>query len=253
MALEIDDLHVTVEGKEVVKGVSLTFESGKIHVVMGPNGAGKSSLLKAVMGHPKYKVTTGRIIVDGKDITQAKPEERAKAGVFLSFQNPVEVSGVRLGHFLRTAYNAQREEKISVMDFKKILDEKMALLGISPDFSRRYINEGFSGGEKKKAEILQLLVLQPKYAFLDETDSGLDVDAIRTVAENIMTLRGMGIIIVTHYQRFLEYLKPDAVSVLCNGKIITKGGSELSKRIEKEGFTKMESKIESLTKVIDRA
>ncbi len=241
--LEIIDLHVEVDGKEIIKGVTLTFYPGKVHALMGPNGSGKSTLAHALMGHPKYKITTGKILLDGEDITDAKPEARAQKGLFLSFQYPSEISGVTISTFLRTAVNNLREKKSlaahSVVDFHKLLKEKMAQLKIDPSFSKRYLNEGFSGGEKKRMEMLQLSMLEPRYALLDETDSGLDVDALKTVAEGIEKVRKdleTGIIVITHYTRFLEYLKPDTISVLFNGKIIKSGHYELAQQIEKEGF-----------------
>ena len=237
--LEVIDLHVEVEGKEIIKGVSLVFHLDKIHALMGPNGSGKTTLAYAIMGHPQYTITHGKIMIDGRDITHEKPEVRAKLGLFLSFQYPTEISGVTLANFLRTAVNARREKPHSVVEFYKLLQEKMSLLKMDTEFSRRYVNAGFSGGEKKRAEMLQLLVLNPRYAFLDETDSGLDIDAIKIVAQGIQTLRrnfSIGIIAITHYHRFLEYLKPDQVSVLYEGKIISSGGAELAEKIEQEGF-----------------
>jgi len=237
--LEIIDLHVEVDGVEIIKGITLTFFPGKVHALMGPNGSGKSTLAHAVMGHPKYKITQGKIILDGKDITKEKANIRAKAGLFLSFQYPAEITGVTIGNFLRTAVNNLREKKYSIVEFHSLLKEKMKELQMDPSFNKRYLNEGFSGGEKKRAEILQLSMLEPKYALLDETDSGLDVDAIRIVAEGIEKVRknkDMGIIVITHYNRILDYLNPDEVSILYKGKIIASGGFELAKKIEKEGF-----------------
>lgn len=244
--LEIIDLHVEVDGKEIIKGVTLTFYPGKVHALMGPNGSGKSTLAHAIMGHPKYKITKGKIVLDGEDITHAKPEVRAQKGLFLSFQYPSEISGVTISNFLRTAVNNLREKKnlapYSVVDFHKLLKEKMAQLKIDASFSKRYLNEGFSGGEKKRMEMLQLSMLEPRYALLDETDSGLDVDSIKTVAEGIERIRKekeMGIVVITHYNKFLEYLKPDAVSVLYNGRIVKTGSYELARQIEKEGFREL--------------
>lgn len=235
--LEIKDLHVEVDGQEIIKGVSLTLEEGKIHALMGPNGSGKSTLAKAVMGHPKYKITKGKVIIDGEDITEEKADKKAKAGLFMSFQHPEEISGVRITNFLRMAVNDVKGTNHSVIDFHKMLKDKMKLLDIDPSFLKRNLNEGFSGGEKKRAEMLQLLMLEPKYAMLDETDSGLDVDAIRIVAEGIQKIKGkMGILLITHYDRFLQYLKPDSVSVIYNGKIIEHGSYELAEKIQKEGF-----------------
>jgi Fe-S cluster assembly ATP-binding protein len=237
--LEIKDLHVSVEGKEIIKGVSLQFEKGKVYTIMGPNGSGKSTLANTLMGNPKYKVTSGTIWLDGRDITTEKVDNRSKIGLFLSFQYPKEISGLSISNFLRTAVNARREKKYSVVEFHKLLKEKMALLGMEKSFSRRSLNEGFSGGEKKRAEMLQMLMLEPKYAMLDETDSGLDVDAIKTVAESINLARkqqDMAIIVITHYNRFLEYLQPDEVMVLNEGKIVQSGGYEVAKQIEATGF-----------------
>lgn len=238
-SLELKDLHIEVNGTEIIKGVSLTFYAGKVHALMGPNGSGKSTLANALMGHPKYKITKGQIFLDGKEITHEKPNIRANLGLFLSFQYPAEITGVTISNFLRTAVNNKSEKKYSIVDFHNLLKEKMKELEIDTSFVKRYINEGFSGGEKKKMEILQLSMLQPKYALLDETDSGMDVDAIRIVAEGINKVKKnheMGIVLITHYQRILEYLQPDEVSILYKGKIVAHGGKELAKRIEKEGF-----------------
>jgi len=239
--LEIIDLHVEVEGKEIIKGVSLVFYSGKVHALMGPNGSGKSTLANALMGNPKYKITQGKVLLDGKDITAEKAHLRAQAGLFLSFQYPAEIGGVTIANFLRTAVNNLREKKYSVVEFHQLLKEKMSLLKMDPAFAGRYLNQGFSGGEKKRSEILQMLMLEPKYALLDETDSGLDVDSIKAVAEGIKIAhgKGMGVVLITHYQRFLEYLQPDTVSVLCEGRIVAQGGKELAQRIEKEGFERI--------------
>ncbi len=241
--LEIIDLHVEVNGKEIIKGVTLTFYQGKVHALMGPNGSGKSTLAHAIMGHPKYKISQGKILLDGEEITMAKPEVRAQKGIFLSFQYPSEISGVTISYFLRTAVNNLREKKglatYSVVDFHRLLKEKMAQLKIDASFSKRYLNEGFSGGEKKRMEMLQLAMLEPGYALLDETDSGLDVDAMKTVAEGIEQVRKereTGIVIITHYNKFLEYVKPDSVSVLYEGKIVQSGGYEVAQHIEKKGF-----------------
>ncbi|MBI2669159.1 Fe-S cluster assembly ATPase SufC [Candidatus Woesearchaeota archaeon] len=241
MTLEIKDLHVEVEGTEIIKGVSLTFHSGKIHALMGPNGSGKSTLANALMGHPKYKITSGKVLLDGKDLTHEKTHLRAKAGLFLSFQYPTEISGVTIGSFLRTAYNTIHEKQLNVVEFHALLKEKMSLLNMDSSFSRRHLNEGLSGGEKKKTEMLQLIVLQPRYALLDETDSGLDVDSIKIVAEGIQQARklrpAMSLIVITHYNRFLEYLMPDEVSIIQQGKIVAQGSYELAKKIEQRGFT----------------
>ncbi len=247
--LEIIDLHVSVKGKEIIKGVSLTFEPGRIYVLMGPNGAGKSTLANALMGNPNYQLNNGKIILNGKDITLESTDNRAKAGLFLSFQYPIEIPGIKLNNFLRTAVNNLQEKKYSVIEFQKRVEDKMRLLGIDLSFVKRYLNEGFSGGEKKKSEILQLMLLQPKYAFLDETDSGLDVDGIKIVAQGIAQARKenpqLCIIVITHYLKFLEYLHPDSVSILHQGKILKQGGASLAYDIEQHGFTKLleESKL----------
>ncbi|MBI2662579.1 Fe-S cluster assembly ATPase SufC [Candidatus Woesearchaeota archaeon] len=241
--LEINNLHVAVEDKEILNGINLNFHPGHVHVIMGPNGAGKSTLTNALMGHPKYKITQGKIILDEKEITHSSPEVRSKSGLFLSFQSPLEIPGLKMSYFLRTILNHHRSTPLSVPDFQKLLEEKMSLIKIDPSFAKRYLNEGFSGGEKKRAEILQLMLLEPKYALLDETDSGLDVDSLRLVADSINVLKAgktrMSIIVITHYQRFLEYLKPDEVSIIYQGQIIKQGGAELAKEIEQNGFANL--------------
>lgn len=241
--LEINNLHVTVEDKEIIKGITLNFHPGHVHVIMGPNGAGKSTFAHALMGHPQYKITQGKIIINDKEITNSSPESRSKHGLFLSFQSPVEIPGLKMSYFLRTILNHHRSTPLSVPEFQKLLEEKMSLLKLDSSFAKRYLNEGFSGGEKKRAEILQLILLEPKYALLDETDSGLDVDSLKLVADSINLLKAgktkMSIIVITHYQRFLEYLKPDEVSVMYQGKIIKQGGSELAQEIEQNGFTNL--------------
>lgn len=236
--LEIKDLHVEVAGKEILKGVNLKVKKGEIAALMGPNGSGKSTLAYTLMGHPKYKITSGKILFKGEDITEMPVNERAKKGLFLSFQYPQEIPGVSLSNFLRTAYASVKETKISVLDFMKLLKEKMKLLKVEDSFAMRYLNEGFSGGEKKKAEILQLAVLQPEFAILDETDSGLDIDALRIVAEGVNSLAGpeMGVLVITHYQRLLNYIKPNKVHILLKGKIVKSGGPELAYQLEKEGY-----------------
>src|SRR3989344_6268378 len=236
--LEIKNLHVEVDGKEILKGVNLKLEKGKVHALMGPNGSGKSTLSNVIMGHPKYTVTQGKILLNGEDIIGLTPDERAKKGLFLSFQYPSEISGVTISNFIRTALNNQREEKINVMEFQKLLKEKLQLLSIPHDFASRYLNAGFSGGEKKKSEILQLAILNPRVAILDETDSGLDVQAIRDVADGINKLidKEKIIIVITHYKRILEYLKPDKLFVMMDGKIVLEGGHELVDQLEKKGY-----------------
>ena len=244
--LEIKDLHVNVEEKEIVKGINIKIKKGEIHAIMGPNGAGKSTLSYAVMGHPKYKITKGQIILEGKDITSLPPDERARKGLFLAFQYPVSIPGLNLANFLKYAYNASKrrditnkgEEIISSLQFQKILKDKMKLLGIKQSFVERNLNEGFSGGEKKKAEILQLAILEPKFAFLDETDSGLDIDALRTVASSINKLSSekIGMIIITHYQRILRHIKPDYVHIMIDGRIVKTGDARLAEELEEKGY-----------------
>jgi len=236
--LEVKDLKVNVEDKEILKGISLTVNKGEVVALMGPNGSGKSTLAYAMMGHPRYKIISGKIFLNGKDITKAKPDERAKLGLFLSFQYPQEISGVSVSNFLRTALNAKREKPLSVMDFHKLLQEKMKMLKVDKSFALRYLNEGFSGGEKKRMEILQMAVLEPKIGIMDETDSGLDIDALRTVAISVNNLRGaeLGILLITHYQRILNYITPDKVHIVMDGKIVKSGGKELALEVEEKGY-----------------
>src|SRR3990167_5487580 len=247
MKLQVKDLHAEIDGKEILKGVNLEVELGKVHALMGPNGSGKSTLANVLMGHPKYQVTKGKIFLDGEDITELKADERAKKGLFLSFQYPSEITGVTLTNFLRTAYNSIKKDKLSVIDFHKLLKKKMEELQMDPSFNKRYVNEGFSGGEKKRAEILQMSVLEPKYAILDECDSGLDVNSIKIVSEGVNKMKGpkMGILIITHYYRILNYITPDKVHILINGKIVEEGGKELAEKIEKEGFDNYLAKVEA--------
>jgi Fe-S cluster assembly ATP-binding protein len=237
--LEIKNLHVSCDGKEIIKGVSLSFAKGEVHALMGPNGSGKSTISHAIMGNPKYKVTSGQIILNGENITGLKADERARKGLFLSFQHPPTITGVTISAFLREAVNNLREEKLGVVEFHKLLKENMAKLKMDKSFLKRYLNDGFSGGEKKRAEMLQLMMLKPQFAFLDETDSGLDVDAIKIVANGIKEVQkksDMGIILITHYNRFLEFFDFNKVSVIVKGKIVAQGGKELASRIESEGF-----------------
>ena len=239
MELRITDAHVAVAGQEIVKGVSLSVKQGEIVVIMGPNGSGKSTLANALMGHPAYTITGGSVLLDGDEIAAMKPHLRAKQGLFLSFQYPSEISGVTISSFLRTALKELRGESMPVPDFMKLLREKMAWLKMDPAFAARYLNEGFSGGEKKRCEILQLAVLEPKIALLDETDSGLDVDALKVVAQAVEQLvreKNMGALVVTHYQLLLHYLKPDRVLVMVGGKIVKSGGAELAREIEEKGY-----------------
>jgi Fe-S cluster assembly ATP-binding protein len=238
MNLEIQNLHVRTEDKEILRGVNLKVEKGETHALMGPNGSGKSTLANTIMGNPNYEVTEGRILVNGEDLTEADPDERARAGVFMAFQYPATIPGVSVANFLRTAVNARREEPIKVKEFGSMLRANMDLLHIDPDFTKRYLNEGFSGGEKKRAEILQLAMLKPEFAILDETDSGLDIDALRIVSDGVNALRGpeMGTLIITHYTRILQYVTPDFVHIMLNGRIVREGGKELAGELEEKGY-----------------
>ena len=235
--LEIKDLHVSSDNKEILKGVSLKIKPGEIHALMGPNGSGKSSLSLALMGHPRYKITSGSIKIDGKDITALTPDKRAKFGLFLAMQYPVAVPGVSVTNFLRSSLR-NLKGNVKPAEFVQTTREKMADLKIDESFATRSINDGFSGGEKKKMEVLQLSVLKPKYAVLDETDSGLDVDALKLVAKGINNVAGpgIGILLITHYQRILKYIQPDFVHILIDGKIVKSGNHKLAERIEEEGY-----------------
>ncbi len=236
--LVVRNLHASVEGKEILKGVSLSVGRGEVVALMGPNGSGKSTLAHAIAGHPSCKVIKGSIRFKGKDITKEKPDKRARMGLFLSFQHPQEIGGVSIANLLRTAINARRKEKMPVCEFMKLLKEKMKMLKMDESFAKRYVNEGFSGGEKKRTEILQMAVLKPEIAILDETDSGLDVTSMKIVADGIKKSlnSGMGVLLVTHYQKFLNHIKPDRVLVMSNGRIAKAGGRELAEEIEKEGY-----------------
>ena len=240
--LDIKDLHATVGDKEILKGITLTVNAGEVHAVMGPNGSGKSTLAQVLAGHPAYEVTAGTVTYDGKDLLEMEPEERAQAGIFLAFQYPVEIPGVSNAYFLRAAYNeirkARGEEEIDPMSFADLMDEKMKLVEMEGDMLSRSVNTGFSGGEKKRNEILQMAVLEPKLAILDETDSGLDIDALRIVANGVNSLRrpDNATIVVTHYQRLLNYIVPDYVHVLANGRIVKSGGKELALELEARGY-----------------
>ena len=240
--LEIRNLHVTAGDREILKGLDLTVESGKIHAMMGPNGSGKSTLANAIMGHPNLEVTEGQILYDGEDITEADPDERARKGLFMAFQYPVSVPGVTVTKYLRTVMNAHREEQgedpVSLKDFRRTVEDAMKLVEVPREFASRYLNEGFSGGEKKRMEILQLALQQPQLAVLDETDSGLDIDALRIVANGVNALRGpdLGVLIITHYQRILHLVQPTAVSVMYQGRIVKQGGPELVTQLEAEGY-----------------
>lgn len=238
--LEIKDLHVSIDDKEILKGVNLKMNTGEIHAIMGPNGTGKSTLSAAIMGNPNYEITQGDILLDGESILELEVDERARAGLFLAMQYPSEIPGVTNAEFIRAAMNAKRpeEDKISVMQFLKKLDKKMDLLNMPEEMAERYLNEGFSGGEKKRNEILQLLMLEPTFALLDEIDSGLDIDALKVVAKGVNEMRGenFGAMIITHYQRLLNYITPDVVHIMMNGKVVMTGDAELAKRLEAEGY-----------------
>jgi Fe-S cluster assembly ATP-binding protein len=240
--LEVKDLRVSVEDKLILKGLNLTVEQGKVHALMGPNGSGKSTLAYTLMGHPKYVVEGGEILFKGQNVLDMSPDERARIGLFLAFQYPMTVTGVTVANFLRTAINARRGEAgqkpIPIPEFRKLMIEKMGMLDMDQAFAGRYLNEGFSGGEKKRAEILQMAVLKPEIAILDETDSGLDIDALRIVAHGVEALRGpdLGILLITHYQRILNYVRPDVVHVMVDGRIVRTGGVELSHELEDKGY-----------------
>jgi Fe-S cluster assembly ATP-binding protein len=242
MTLEVKDLEVSVENEKIVRGVSLEIGPGEIHAIMGPNGSGKSTLCKSLMGNPVYTIDSGKIIVDGEDVTEAETDERAREGLFLGFQYPSEISGISTAEFLREAINAKREENgedpIKQSDFKERMEDALDMLDMDDEYARRYLNDGFSGGEKKRNEILQLAVLQPKYAILDEIDSGLDIDALQIVANGINGLAedNRGFLMITHYQRILDYVEPDHVHVMIDGKIVESGGPELAERLEDEGY-----------------
>ncbi len=242
MLLEIKDLHAGIEGREILKGLNLTVNAGEVHAIMGPNGSGKSTLSKVLAGHPTYEVLSGEVIYEGKNLLELEPDERAREGIFLAFQYPVEVPGVSNSQFLRLAYNEKMKhhgtEELDPLEFNDLLKERAKIVEMDSSFFKRSVNEGFSGGEKKRNEILQMAVLQPKLAILDETDSGLDIDALRIVAEGVNKLRSSenGIILVTHYQRLLNYIEPDFVHVLANGKIVKQGGKELALELEEKGY-----------------
>ena len=241
--LEIKNLHVSAGDKQILKGVDLHVRSGEIHAMMGPNGSGKSTLANAIMGHPGFEVTEGEILFDGEEITEADPDERARAGLFMAFQYPVAIPGVTTAKYLRMVMNAHREARgeqpISLKDFRKTVEAAMELTNVPKEFSSRYINDGFSGGEKKRMEILQLALQQPKLAVLDETDSGLDIDALNTVSHGVNVVAeqsGMGALIITHYQRILHLVKPEFVHIMFEGRIVKEGGPELVEQLEKRGY-----------------
>jgi len=238
--LEVKDLHVSIEDKQILKGVNLVMNTGEIHAIMGPNGTGKSTLSQAIMGHPSYKITQGEILLDGVDVTEMEVDERARAGLFLAMQYPSEITGITNAEFMRAAINARRPEddKISVMSFIKKLDEKMEILDMPEEMAERYLNEGFSGGEKKRNEILQLMMIEPTFAILDEIDSGLDIDALKVVSKGVNLMAGpdFGVLIITHYQRLLNYVHPTFVHVMMDGRIVKSGDASLAKRLEAEGY-----------------
>ena len=249
--LAIRDLHVSVEGKEILKGVNLRVRQGEIHALMGPNGSGKYTLAYTLAGHPKYEVTEGEVLLDGENLLEMGADERARKGIFLAFQYPTAIPGVTVGNFLRTAVSRVRAaraghedsardggELIPMREFRKELNEALAMLRMEPDFARRYLNDGFSGGEKKRAEILQMALLRPKIAILDETDSGLDIDALRIVSEGVNKLAGpdLGVLLITHYQRILNYIKPHYIHILLDGRVVISGGPELAHELEAKGY-----------------
>jgi Fe-S cluster assembly ATP-binding protein len=256
--LQIENLHAAIGGKEILKGVDLTIRQGEVHALMGPNGSGKSTLSYALMGHPSYEVTGGTATLDGVDLLGLEPDDRAKAGLFLAFQYPTSIPGVTVANFLRHAVtnvrNPERKEGhelIPMREFRKELRAEMDELGMDPEFARRYLNEGFSGGEKKRAEVLQLALLKPAFAILDETDSGLDIDAVRVVSEGVNRVAarsGMGVLVITHYQRILNYIKPQFVHILLGGKIVESGGPELVDALEREGYDWVRAKYPDAAK-----
>ncbi|MCA0352032.1 MAG: Fe-S cluster assembly ATPase SufC [Chloroflexi bacterium] len=246
--LVIRNLHVAVDGKEILKGINLTIEEGKIHAIMGPNGSGKSTLAYTLAGHPRYEVTEGEVWYKGQDVLDLEPNDRSKLGLFLAFQYPVAVAGVTVANFLRAALNAHRAQEgvdpkstaIPMAEYRKVIKARMDMLEMAPDFARRYLNEGFSGGEKKRLEILQMAMLQPSISIMDETDSGLDIDALKIVAEGVNKVKAekpeLGVLVITHYQRLLNYIKPDYVHVLMNGQIVREGGPDMALELEEKGY-----------------
>ena len=253
--LVIQNLHVSIDGKEILKGVDLTIQQGEIHAVMGPNGTGKSTLAYTLMGHPSYEVTQGEVHFKDQNILDLKPDERSRLGLFLAFQYPVSIPGVTVANFLRTALNARRrsnnpEDKgIPIPEFRKMLIEQLTLLKMDQAFAGRYLNDGFSGGEKKRAEILQMATLKPEIAILDETDSGLDIDALRVVAEGVNAMSGpdLGVLVITHYQRLLNYIKPNFVHIMLDGRIVESGGPDLALHLEDQGYDWVREKYEEVT------
>jgi len=250
--LVIRNLHVSIEGKEILKGLNLTVNQGEVHAIMGPNGTGKSTLAYALMGHPAYDVTEGEVFYKGQNLLELEPDERSRRGIFLAFQYPVSIPGVTVANFLRTAMNARRkalkpdDKGIPIPEFRRMMKERMEQLKMDPSFAGRYLNEGFSGGEKKRAEILQMAMLQPEIAVLDETDSGLDIDALRIVSDGVNALRGpgLGMMVITHYQRILNYINPDFVHVMLGGRIVESGGADLALHLEEQGYDWVREKYE---------
>ena len=257
--LVVKDLHVAVEGKEILKGLSLEIAKGEIHALMGPNGSGKSTFANTLMGHPKYEVTGGEVLVRGENILEMETDERARAGLFMAFQYPVAIPGLTFASFLRAALNARiapaagedgqmpKKKGIPPKEFRELLRERMALLKMDEKFANRYLNDGFSGGEKKRAEILQMAILKPVIAIMDETDSGLDIDALRIVSEGVNTLAGpeMGVLVITHYNRILNYIKPHKVHVMMDGRIVTEGGPEMALELEARGYDWVRDEVEA--------
>jgi Fe-S cluster assembly ATP-binding protein len=243
--LEIRDLRANIGDKPILNGLTLTVREGEVHAIMGPNGSGKSTLANVIMGNPNYTVTGGQVLLRGQSVLDMATDERARAGLFLAFQYPVAIPGVTLVNFLRQAYTARQGRDVPVREYRELLFKQMKLLDVDQDFARRYVNDGFSGGEKKRAEMLQMAVLQPSMAILDETDSGLDIDALRTVAEGVNALMhpGMGLLLITHYQRLLNYIKPQFVHVLVGGRIARSGGPELALELEESGYDRYEAAV----------
>ncbi len=253
--LEVKDLHVTVEGKEILKGVNLKMSTGEIHAIMGPNGTGKSTLSSTIMGDPAYKITKGDILLNGKSIIDLPVDERARMGLFLAMQYPQEIPGVTNAEFVKSAINARRpkDDPIPLMDFIKRLDETLETLDMSEEMADRYLNEGFSGGEKKRNEIMQMMMIRPEFAILDEIDSGLDIDALKVVSRGVNQMRGdnFGSLIITHYQRLLNYIVPDYVHIMMDGQLVKTGGPDLAIRLEKEGYAKLRDELGLDIKLVD--
>lgn len=252
--LDIRNLHVSIEGREILKGVDLVVRQGEVHALMGPNGTGKSTLAYTLMGHPNYEVTEGEVWFKGQNLLELAPDERSHLGLFLAFQYPVAIPGVSVANFLRSAINAQRkatnpqDKGVPLPEFRRTLKETMDLLKVDHSFAGRYLNEGFSGGEKKRAEVLQMATLRPEIAVMDETDSGLDIDALRIVSEGVNTLRGpeLGVLVITHYQRILNYIKPDYVHIMLGGRIVESGGADLALHLEEQGYDWIREKTEAI-------